>query len=1054
MTTKIIPLEKREFLDAHKRIPKGMMFYTSLPEIRADHALLPYLHLLLRAWNDLELDGVLCLDGLPTLYLTIRKERVSGEKAAELQRLFWNQGLASVLVIADPVSVQIYSGMARPTNPQSAKIEAVSLVETLDHAEYSLNIQSFMLRLATGSYYQEHAKIFNPEATVDSYLLKNLSVLRDRLKEHGLSIKMAHTFLARILFVCYLCDREIINLGDYKFCKCTSGTKFGDMLAGLKNADEKRHAICDLFNQLKEDFNGSMFEQSSIAECRQLSAASLDYLCNFLQGHEDKQLTLGFWAYDFSWIPVETISAVYEDFLKKEDEPEKRKKGAYYTPRFLAETVVDLALRDDTNLEGKRFLDPSCGSGIFLVTLFNRLASGWLSNHPNSTYSRKADALKTILKDQLCGIDVNPTACRIACFSLYLAYLDCFDPPQIKEYVKRKGKLPSILQYRDSSNEEDPTFPVIYENNFLKPDRLLPKNFDYVVGNPPWSGRGEDGMHHLFAKEIPKYLKNEGTACVLLPSKIFLNDKTNKFQTEWLKAVTLDEVVQLADYRKILFKEAKCPCMIVRFQTTKPDFMSASIEYVVPKTTRIDYRGGIIPVAPGDRKEIPLRQVLSAAEEGVAPTIWKQYLWGTPRDIKFLEMLKQMPKLEDLTGFPEDNKRWVRGQGFQPDSKGTSPTPKKRLWSNSMQFIKANKEFPSLLLLQEDCSEIGNRFPILHRPRDPKIYKPPLVLVSQGIGADDLPKVAYSDFPVVFQDSLQSISGPTEDEDLLLFLTVYLRSKLAKYFLFHTSANWGTERDKVHFTELLRIPFPLPGSEYVHPDAKKIMKEVSSRLHSVKREIEAESKDQNNIGFHESLCEERKRRMVELQKGFEPLIYQYFDLIEQEILLIEDTVDVVIPSSTPGNIFEEIPSLAPVYKNNVERYAEGLSPYAGTLSRTLNEWAEGTKSKIRVSVSGGVHKKTDMACIKIELAGHEQPFREETPSDEAIYKVCNLVKTTSSRFGRLEYLRGVIVFDGSCIYIFKPTSLIGWTRTAALNDAAEIYARIAQARSTQQGGMF
>jgi hypothetical protein len=39
-------------------------------------------------------------------------------------------------------------------------------------------------------------------------------------------------------------------------------------------------------------------------------------------------------------IPVETISAIYQDFLATEDREKQRKRGAFYTPRFLAEMVV------------------------------------------------------------------------------------------------------------------------------------------------------------------------------------------------------------------------------------------------------------------------------------------------------------------------------------------------------------------------------------------------------------------------------------------------------------------------------------------------------------------------------------------------------------------------------------------------------------------------------------------------------------------------------------------------------------------------------------------
>ncbi len=209
-------------------------------------------------------------------------------------------------------------------------------------------------------------------------------------------------------------------------------------------------------------------------------------------------------------------------------------------------------MQGDSDWETKRYLDPACGSGIFLVALFNRLATRWIVNHPNCTYEEKAAALLRILRNQLCGFDISPTACRIACFSLYLAFLDRFDPPDIRGYVGRTGnKLPRIL-LTDEGATPEPDFPVIVREDFLNPSRPFEDRFGYVVGNPPWHGRGTKQIAHDFAQRIPDHLEAQGRACILLPSKVLFNRTANPFQLQWLQSVTLEKVVQLADYRRIL----------------------------------------------------------------------------------------------------------------------------------------------------------------------------------------------------------------------------------------------------------------------------------------------------------------------------------------------------------------------------------------------------------------------------------------------------------------------------------------------------------------------
>ncbi|MEB3017372.1 hypothetical protein VJJ50_10900, partial [Capnocytophaga ochracea] len=70
-------------------------------------------------------------------------------------------------------------------------------------------------------------------------------------------------------------------------------------------------------------------------------AAHMAILARFRSGREEiaQAGQQRFWGYDFRYIPIELISAVYDRFLGEREE-ERRAKGAYYTPMFLADTVV------------------------------------------------------------------------------------------------------------------------------------------------------------------------------------------------------------------------------------------------------------------------------------------------------------------------------------------------------------------------------------------------------------------------------------------------------------------------------------------------------------------------------------------------------------------------------------------------------------------------------------------------------------------------------------------------------------------------------------------
>lgn len=105
-----------------------------------------------------------------------------------------------------------------------------------------------------------------------------------------------------------------------------------------------------MFEQLKHDFNGDLFEGDLIEEREYVQNSHIEILVKLLRGDNlsNGQISLGFWAYDFSVIPIETISGIYEQFLEVESPKQKRESGTYYTPRFLAEVFLDVALENFT----------------------------------------------------------------------------------------------------------------------------------------------------------------------------------------------------------------------------------------------------------------------------------------------------------------------------------------------------------------------------------------------------------------------------------------------------------------------------------------------------------------------------------------------------------------------------------------------------------------------------------------------------------------------------------------------------------------------------------
>jgi len=1042
-------------------------FFGSEDDIEKHAGIHPYSHFMRRAWETMHLNGILCIEGKPTVYFK-EVDCIDSRIQRECYKKFWNQGLATLLVISSPNEVQVYSSLAEPAKEDSPLQAEHRLVETLDLTTKAL----FLRKVQTGQIYRENPKSFQPDKAVDKHLLKNLKTARDLLhKQNNLEYKIIHLLLGRIIFTCYLIERDVI--GEQEFAEAgVKGVKNLRELFSQYKGIKARDILYDLFDVLETHFNGSVFDKTIKQERHKIDEEHIRILQRFLNVEElpTGQQIFDFWAYNFEVIPVETISSIYEEFLAAEDEEEQRKSGAYYTPKHLAEMVVDVAV-ENQSLLNKRILDPACGSGIFLVIVFNRIAEQWRRQNPRAQNKTRAESLLEIIKNQLCGIDLKETACRIACFSLYLAFLDQLKPREIRELEKIRGKvLDNFLVLRNDPQKNNES-PVIFERNFFDTDLPIEGPFDIIIGNPPWVSRGNiaddkavewclsennpylknspnnkaDRKRYFFpAKQIahpfmwksPTHLKPNGRACLVLPTKVLFNNQTDIFQAGWFSNVTVDKVIQLSDWRKILFENAICPAVIVRFGRQKPkgEYL---INYEVPKVNDYDPRRGVITILPEDRKVMKLSEIQESAKKNEISVVWKKKFWGTKRDILLIDRLLEMPDLGKITGKPEEKKQLSSGQGFQPylpeyyecvngerrpkiNKKGKKihGEPKPIWWSKEHSYVDAKQKSINLILTEHNCKKFGEYnfkkdFSELRRSPNEKIFTPPMVIINQGFS-----RKAFCDFPVVFRDTLQSISG--EDTKLLMFLSAVLNTNLAEYYSFHISGNLGIERDHFYLNEIKLLPFPLPEDTDDPKRSRKIIDQIAEQMSQCKASIEKEY-----IG--------QEKKVKDAMRNIEPLVYEYYGISEREQMLIEDTVNIFKRSMMPASASNKVRTIG-------EPTPDERRDYVELLCNILNSWAK--RSKFRVNGKVEYSPVLGVSIVTLWKSNKDEPFKQTQTSDELQAALKNIQQALPDQMGRFRYDRNLKVFDGDKLYILKPLTMRHWTKTAAINDADEIAAAI------------
>lgn len=106
--------------------------------------------------------------------------------------------------------------------------------------------------------------------------------------------------------------------------------------------------------------------------------------------------------FDWPGAPADIAAILYESVIPPE---ERRQLGEYYTPAWLARAMVEEVVTEPLE---QRVLDPSCGSGTFIVEAVRRVIEAARES------GLRSDEVFGKLRDSVIGIDVHPVAVHLA----------------------------------------------------------------------------------------------------------------------------------------------------------------------------------------------------------------------------------------------------------------------------------------------------------------------------------------------------------------------------------------------------------------------------------------------------------------------------------------------------------------------------------------------------------------------------------------------------------------------------------------------------------------
>lgn len=941
----------------------------------------------------------------------------------ETQRKIWNYKKVLFLYVYSETEIHIYNCSEKP------------LIVTKDDFNYEKELQEIEIKsyqYSDKQQLQELNKLFsriaidtgiiwtledaqfvrdkiNLQKRVDKYLVESLINTSKQLEDEGLEINFIHKIILRSLFLLYLEDRGATDKTLYSAYK-KGATSYFDIL-------DDAEATYKLYERLEEDFNGNVFtldrnNNNEIIEKISIEQLQIIKKC-FISGNDNTPQTKLFenWKlFNFSIIQIELLSEIYENFLFKTDPELKKKTGTYYTPPSLVEFILNEKL--PTNNGEKNYnvkvLDPSCGSGIFLVESFKRLVKRYENQHQEKL--NDFDKLKKLLTDNIFGIELHPQAIKVAAFSLYLALVDSLDPKTL--WQNKKHRLPNLISNPNDTSLKEQGKNLICRDAIAHNTEIEAIKFDLVVGNPPFGTTDllESVRNYCdkygFAKEMvlpflhkATQFSPNGKIALIFSTKVLTNTGgTYQNFRKWLfKDCYVEKVFNFSILRNAkknfggqLFGNATGPISIVFFQKETPQKPNDKIVYYAPKTFIKSNVIEGLSIDFTDLKYLPREECQKPDTK-----IWKIAMWGGMNDWELIKKLND--SFNTIKSFFEYNDIDY-GVGFELSSPANKP---------NSEIKELPIHTPNNILKYYTPTPIDRIDKVkFRRLGKTEAYQTSHILLNEGIKVNDhqLSLLAsFVDYKSAYSKGIVGIYSKNNDETLLKLLTTYLNSDFIRYYAFLTTSSWGIERDVVKHKELFEAPYLL--EQLSEKQTEHIVKLFIEKLYSKEFYIVNKS----------------------VENEINEIILSCLSVNEQFI------VEHLLNNVELFHKQEKSVSLYPVTEIQVQEYSK-------VIGEEINNFLDGQELYANLTVYN-ISRFTPLMMVKLTF---DKIDKEVKTSKEFVDKELKQLdqQLWEKKSSSIYFRKKLNYKTEEDIYIIRPNQRRFWSKSMAIEDASELILEI------------
>jgi hypothetical protein len=766
---------------------------------------------------------------VPILYLVNSKDR---DDARNQHRRIWTQGAVPLILFITPSEVLPSIGFNFSYVKWDVADQSVDL--SISDNKLLQELSSFNISRICSSLGLRSLAI-NPDGRVDKRLLKTLEALRNYLCSSGLeNPKIVNSLIGRFLYFYVLHDRELISPAWL--------AKLGDPHAFSTRSDALTTKYCwKVFDEIDSLLNGTVFPFSA-KERLMISDSNVRILRDCLKLGDilttDSQ-QLSFIDFDLSSLQTETLSAIYEQFIDTEKQAvngSKRTEGAYYTPPYLVDYVMDRVEEIVPLNSNCRILDGTAGSGVFLVSAFRRLVEQEISqSSPHNILSAKY--LSALLTKSIFAVEKNPSAAAVCAFGLYLTMLDYLQSADLVQYLngRRKNKLfPPLL---DSNIIRADLFELI-GNGFPKG---WPKHFQIIVGNPPWQKLAEvtqqeqvivdeigtkidssEAAEAAFLLLTQRLLDPCGVVGMVLPTKSLIGPSANRFPNTLLREYSIYGITNLSHLRYKLFGDARQAASLLIAKCGLPDRTAELWTYSPTRVSLLSDSSAEPWYISVDRSRVERVKQLKMLESSSALF---QQLMLRPIDRHISRYLADQVENGNFIVLGDflDNHGLTFSRGGSPSQTGL---PAEKILGADKHKENDYRLAPGVELLskgrQAQLVSVRSKYRLSTNELNSlqnsfyKLFKGNVLLIPRSLNG-----IAFATKPLAFNSSINAIAVnessnrgsrkqiSTEIAKVLRVLGKYLCSDTAHYFYAITGRLWILDHARIEKNDLLQIPLPI-----------------------------------------------------------------------------------------------------------------------------------------------------------------------------------------------------------------------------------------------------